>query len=231
MIFHVMNLNKIRKERVGDVVYQMLRQSILDQTFQPGSRLQLDELAAKLDVSATPVKDAVNRLAAEGLVEIRPRSGTFVSRVSIEELAESLEIRCAIEYFSARTVVQRASEEDIRFVRTLVEELSRPTSSESARQIHEQKNRDLHEHLVTLSGNRKMLDLYRSLNSHISMARVHYASQAWKSRLEQEQTEHQEICRLLEERDGPALAEALRRHIQGASQALVDDIRRNHAHA
>lgn len=226
-----MKLNKIRKERVGDVVYEMLRQSILDQTFLPGSRLQLDELASKLDVSATPVKDAINRLAAEGLVEIRPRSGTFVSRVSIEELAESLEIRCAIEYFAARTMVQRATEEDVRLVRNLIEELSIPILTEHSRQVHEQKNRELHEHLVALSGNRKMLDLYRSLNTHISMARVHYASQAWKSRLEQEQAEHHEILRYLEQRDGAALAEALRRHIQGASQALVDDIRRNHAHA
>jgi DNA-binding GntR family transcriptional regulator len=226
-----MRLNKIRRERVGDVVYQMLRQSILDQTFSPGDRLQLDELAAKLDVSATPVKDAINRLAAEGLIEIRPRSGTYVSQISIEELAESLEIRCAIEYFAAGTVVQRATNEDIHSFVLLVKELDRPINTDEERVLHEQKNRELHERFVSLAGNRKMLDLYRSLNTHISMARVHYASQAWKSRLEQESQEHNEILRCLERRDGHALAESLRNHIQGAANALIEDIRRNRAHA
>lgn len=225
-----MRLNKIRRERVGDVVFQMLRQSILDQTFAPGSRLQLDDLATKLDVSATPIKDAINRLAAEGLVEVKPRSGTFVSQISIEELAESLEMRCAIEYFAARAVVQRASAEDIRDLGLLVKDLDRPIETNEERLLHEQKNRQLHERVVALAGNRKMLDYYCSLHTHITMARVHYTTEAWKSRLEQERQEHHEILRCMERRDAPALAEALRDHIQGAASALIEDVRRNRAH-
>ncbi len=140
-----------------------------------------------------------------------------------------MEIRCAIECFAARTVVQRASEEDIENIVGLIQDVSQPVSTDKARELHEQKNRELHELLVALSGNRKMLALYKSLNTHISMARVHYASHAWKSRLDQERQEHQEILLKLQQRDGPGLAESLRRHIQGATQALVDDIRRNHA--
>jgi GntR family transcriptional regulator, rspAB operon transcriptional repressor len=224
-----MRLNKIRRERIGDTVFQMLRQSILDQTFAPGSRLQLDELAAKLDVSVTPIKDAINRLAAEGLVEVKPRSGTFVSQISVEELAESLEMRCAIEYFAARAVVQRATADDLRELGLLVEDLDRPIETSEERVLHEQKNRELHERVVSLAGNRKMLEYYRSLNTHISMARVHYTSEAWKSRLEQERREHHEILRCIERRDANALADTLRDHIQGAANALIQDIRRNRA--
>jgi DNA-binding GntR family transcriptional regulator len=224
-----MRLNKIRRERIGDTVFQMLRQSILDQTFAPGSRLQLDELAAKLDVSVTPIKDAINRLAAEGLVEVKPRSGTFVSQISVEELAESLEMRCAIEYFAARAVVQRATADDLRELGLLVEDLDRPIETNEERVVHEQKNRELHERVVSLAGNRKMLEYYRSLNTHISMARVHYTSEAWKSRLEQERREHHEILRCIERRDANALADTLRDHIQGAANALIQDIRRNRA--
>jgi GntR family transcriptional regulator, rspAB operon transcriptional repressor len=222
-----MELSKIRKERVGDAVYLMLRQSILDQTFLPGQRLPLDLLASKLDVSATPIKDAVNRLASEGLIEIRARSGTFVSRISVDDLAETLEIRCALETHSALTAVQRANAHDISKLGALLEAMRAPVVTDEDRIHHEEQNREFHQRIVELSGNRKLIDLYNGLNAHITMARVHYASQAWRSRLEQEMREHEEILHHLEQRSGAALAEVLRAHITTAATALIEDIRRN----
>jgi GntR family transcriptional regulator, rspAB operon transcriptional repressor len=222
-----MEFAKIRKERVGDTVYQMLRQSILDQTFLPGQRLQLDELAGKLDVSATPIKDAVNRLASEGLVEVRARSGTFVSRVSVDDVAETLEIRCALETHSALTAVQRVSDRDITTLSALLESMRAPVISDEDRVRHEQQNREFHQCIVELSGNRKLVELYNSLNTHITMARVHYASQAWRTRLDQEMREHEQILAHLEARSGLAMAEVLRAHITAAARALIEDIRRN----
>jgi DNA-binding GntR family transcriptional regulator len=81
--------------------------------------------------------------------------------------------------------------------------------------------------IVRLSGNRKLIGLYDGLNAHITMARIHYASGAWRTRLEQERHEHEEILEKLEQRDGFAMARALRNHICGAATALIEDIRRN----
>ena len=72
-------ISQVRIERASDSVFQILRESILTQVFRSGERLDIKDLTAKLGVSLTPVRDAINRLAAEGLIEIRPRSGTFVT--------------------------------------------------------------------------------------------------------------------------------------------------------
>ena len=77
-----MELAKIQRERAVDAVYQALRQAIVSSLMKPGERLNVDELAQKLGVSLTPVRSAIQQLANEGLVEIRPRSGTFVARVT-----------------------------------------------------------------------------------------------------------------------------------------------------
>lgn len=222
-----MELAKIQQERVGDVVYEMLRQGILDQTFRPGERLQLDQMAAKLDVSITPVKDAINRLVQEGLVSVRARSGTFVSQLSMEDVAETLEIRYALESFAANAAVQRATDEDIQELTEMVMQMAQPIADDRGRTSHEQINLAFHARLVGLSGNHKLIRLYNDLNAHITMARIHYTSQAWRSRLEQEAREHNLILDALKRGDGPALAEALRVHISNAAHSLVEDMRRS----
>jgi DNA-binding GntR family transcriptional regulator len=222
-----LELVKVPKERIGDVVYQMLRQSILDGTFRPGERLRVRQLAAKLDVSATPVKDAINRLAQEGLVSVNARSGTFVSQLSVDDLAEVLEVRCALESLAANTAAVRATTEDIQDLREIVAKMDQPIENDHDRISHEDINLSFHRRLVELSGNHKLIDLYNSLNVYITMARIHYSSHAWRGRLEQEARAHHLILYALERRDGPALVKVLRSHIEGAAHALVDDIRRN----
>ena len=221
-----MRITRIPKQRVGDIVYQMLRQGILDQTFRPGDRLELEELAQKLDVSVTPVKDAVNRLATEGLVDVRARSGTFVSRISVEDLAETLEIRCALETHAAVRAAELATDTDISRLRDLFEKMSKSIHDNQERVQHEEWNRRFHQIIVEVGGNRKLIDLYNSLNAHITMARVHYASEAWRGRLPQETVEHSRILECLRRRDGIGAAQALREHIQSAAQSLVSDVRR-----
>ena len=77
-----MELTKISRQRATDEVYEALRQSILGHLFAPGERLQVEEIAAKLGVSLTPVRHAIQQLATEGLIEIKPRSGTFVAKLT-----------------------------------------------------------------------------------------------------------------------------------------------------
>src|SRR5207237_6695976 len=92
-----MELTKIHRERAVDAVYQALRQAIVSSLMKPGERLNVDELAAKLGVSLTPVRSAIQQLATEGLVDILPRSGTFVASLSIQDVEETFDIRCALE--------------------------------------------------------------------------------------------------------------------------------------
>ena len=81
----------------ASLVYEAMRQRILALELPPGQRLNEHELAATFGVSRTPVHEAVQRLTDEGLVEVRPRSGTFVARIPVHELEEAMLVRTALE--------------------------------------------------------------------------------------------------------------------------------------
>ncbi|MBI1790714.1 MAG: GntR family transcriptional regulator, partial [Acidobacteria bacterium] len=84
-----MELARLNRARATDEVYDALRQAVLSHLFQPGERLQVGEISAKLGVSPTPVRHAIQRLASEGLIEIRPRSGTFVASLTVPDIEET----------------------------------------------------------------------------------------------------------------------------------------------
>ena len=219
-------LTKVKRERASDNVFYMLRECILDQTFRPGQRLDVKMFAEKLDVSLTPVKDAITRLVVEGLIEIRPRSGTYVSYLSPEDIADTLAIRRALECLAAETVTQNVTENDLVWFEEIVALLQRPITSEKERRQHEKRNDEFHLKLVELSRNSKLIELYRGLNAHMKVARVHSASDTWIQRVHEERSEHRKILDALTARNTRALQHALNEHILRASAVLVNDLKR-----
>jgi DNA-binding GntR family transcriptional regulator len=218
-------LPRLPRSRASDSVFEILRENILGRGFRPGDRLDVRALADQLGVSATPVKDAINRLAAEGLVEIRPRSGTFVAGLAADAVAETFEIRRALECLAAERVIAHLTPDLLSRFRDIVDAMDRPVSSERDRTEHERKNVDLHSLLVETSQNRRLTELYRSLNAHLTIARIHSRRRPDSERLEHERREHRAILAALEARDTAALVSALDRHIRRAGGALVDDLR------
>jgi len=212
---------KVKRERASDSVCNILRESILDQTFLPGQRLDVKMLAEKLDVSLTPIKDAITRLVVEGLIELRPRSGTYVSLLSPEDVEETLAIRRALECLAAETITQNLKNSDLAWFEEIIVLLER---SEKDRNLHEKRNGDFHLKLVELSRNKKLIETYRSLNAYIKMARIHNATDSWIDRVAAERVEHRKILQALRARSTPALQRALNNHILRASHVLIQDL-------
>jgi len=224
-------LPRLSRSRASDSVFDILRENIVGRGFRPGDRLDVRALADQLGVSATPVKDAINRLAAEGLVEIRPRSGTFVAELAPDAVAETFEIRRALECLAAERVVTQLTPDLLARFQDVVDAMDRPVSTERDRTEHERKNVELHTLLVEASGNRRLTELYRSLNAHLTIARIHSTRRPDDDRLEQERREHRAILEALATRDAAALVSALDRHIRRAGIALVGDLREARAGA
>jgi DNA-binding GntR family transcriptional regulator len=218
-------LPRLPRSRASDSVFDLLREKILGRGFRPGDRLDVRALADQLGVSATPVKDAVTRLAAAGLVEIRPRSGTFVAELAPDAVAETFEIRRALECLAAERVVSRLTPALLARFEAIIEAMERPVASERDRAEHERKNVELHTLLVEASSNRRLAELYCSLNAHLTIARIHSRRRPDDTRLDQERREHRAILEALAARDASALVTALDRHIRRAGGALVGDIR------
>ena len=97
-----------------DVVFNTLRQAILKGEFQPGERLMEIQLAQRLGVSRTPIREAIRKLELEGLVIMIPRKGAEVAKITEKNMRDVLEVRLALEKLAMELACQRITEEEIK---------------------------------------------------------------------------------------------------------------------
>jgi DNA-binding GntR family transcriptional regulator len=176
-------------------------------------------------MSRTPVKDALNMLASEGLIDVVPRRGTFVAGLSADTIAEVFELRRALELLAAELLSDRATEADLDRLRERLAALDEPVEQDGDVDEHMRRNLAFHRAFIELAGNRTLLEVYESLNVHIQIARVHARWDNWQQRRRQERDEHVMILRALEARDTSALAAAVNAHIRRSKESLIDDLR------
>ena len=213
----------VNRATLSDQIYDYLRGEILTGRVLPGERLDLGELVERLKVSKMPVKEAIARLATEGMLEVQAQRGTFVSHVNPRELAETFEVRCALEMLAGELACKQAKKTDIERLRSLVTEMEQ--SDEVAG--HLELNFRFHSLIVELSGNRKLAETYHRLRVPIQVAGIHYRSENWVDRVAQEQKEHRAIVRALEQKDAEAVSRAIREHIKRGGASLLEDVERS----
>jgi DNA-binding GntR family transcriptional regulator len=217
-----MELTQLKRQRATDEVYAALRQSILGHLFKPGERLLVDEIAAKLGVSLTPVRHAIQQLSAEGLIEVRPRSGTYVASLTARDVEETSDLRCALECLAGEKAATRVTDAELAQFRALLDLLAQPIHTDEDRRTHEDNNTKLHRLLIDCSGNKRLAEAYENLHAHLVISRAHSRDAYWAERLALEQAEHEEIVAALEARDVPRLTQALRTHILRGRQSMSE---------
>jgi len=227
-----MKLRRLTRKRATDEVYENLRDAILNRLFKPGERLQVDEIAERLGVSLTPVRHAIQQLATEGLIEIKPRSGTFVATLSLEDIDATFDVRIALECLAAEKAMDRVRPAGVQKLDELLDLLRKPVINEDALRKHEKANTELHLLLIEAAGNRRLTEIYKGLNAHLTIARIHAAerntnedprpAQEIAKRFAAEQSEHDEIVAALKARDLPRMQAAVRNHIGRAKASLMN---------
>src|SRR5690349_3749693 len=101
-----------------DIAYDNIKQLILAETFEPGAFLSERQLAARLKMSKTPIKSALERLESEGFLGISPQQGIVVQDLTLEEIADHFEVREALETYVARRLAGTLTVEQISRIRT-----------------------------------------------------------------------------------------------------------------
>jgi len=123
-----MALGALNYNRMSDLAYQELRDAILSGQLGPSERLNQDELARRLGVSRAPIRDALNRLEAKGLVKTLSRAGgVVVAETSEQEMVSIYELRAILDSASTRLACERMSEEDLERLAAIVAETERVT--------------------------------------------------------------------------------------------------------
>jgi DNA-binding GntR family transcriptional regulator len=194
-------------------IVERLREDILGQRLAPGARLVESELTLRFDVSRGPVREALRRLAAEGLIEHLPHRGALVRRLSRAEMRELFQIRVELEALAARL----AAETDDDGRRTAFRKAIEPIFDDSPRQSCEYiaENAAFHDAILTLAGNRQLRDLAIRLQLPLIMAQV--GDVLTPTVLESSVREHRAIANAILQRDPRGAASALRAHLERAA--------------
>jgi DNA-binding GntR family transcriptional regulator len=143
-----------------------LRDEILAGRLTPGTELSEVALAASLGVSRGPIREALGRLAAEGLVTVRPRRGAVVRALSGDEFMEAYQVREALEMMAVRLAVPKLAPEDVAELEQRIEEMSDRSGAGDVSGFFE-ANSAFHQVFFDASGNRMLAGLYRQLRGQI----------------------------------------------------------------
>lgn len=211
----------IQRTDLADQVYRVLRDRIFTAALRPGDKIRPETVARELGVSRTPVVEATNRLAEEGLVVLQPHRGTFVSELSLERVIALFEVRLMIEEFGARRGLARVTDVDAARLRALFNEEAALISEDSVSDYLTwlRLNREFHQACVDLAGNPVLSEIHARLNLDLVMARAFRLATLRNSR--DVHAEHQRILEGYERRDERALLQAVRAHLERGRDAYA----------
>lgn len=193
-----------------DVVRERLRSAILSGELAPGSRLSVPELAKKLEVSRSPVREAVLLLVGEGLAVEHTRRGVEVARLEVADLLELYDLRGAIESLAARLAAERMNSTALAALRGVLDHQG-AAAIRDPKQFRELDAR-FHQIIVESCGNGRLQRHAVLLSREMNLARPLLLNDP--HHLTRSHEEHRVIERALRQRDGPAAEAAMRDHLQ-----------------
>ena len=156
-----------------DVVFNTLRQAILRGELKPGERLMEIQLANKLGVSRTPIREAIRKLELEGLVLMIPRKGAEVADITEKSLKDVLEVRRALEELSVKLTCDRITKEEIKELEQAAENFRKTMKSKDITEIAEADVR-FHDVIYTATKNQKLIQLLNNLHEQMYRYRIEY---------------------------------------------------------
>ncbi len=198
-----------------------LRQAIITGDLAPKSRLIEPELARQLNVSRTPLREAIRQLEAEGFVTTVPRVGCSVSEITPQDAADLYALRTVIEGLAARQAAENPDPAKRDILGEILSDLAKRTAD--YREYHEISGR-FHDIIVELSGNRRLQAIYRGLAQHVSRMRT--LSLAVRGRPEISLRGHRRIAAAILGGRGAEAERAMRAHIETAYGVLKRTVRR-----
>jgi len=197
-------------------IYKEIRRSIIMGHRKPGERLDIEEIARQYNTSITPVRDALQMLTQEGLVSIKPRSGYFVTRMTLKQLRDMMELRKILELAAVERAAMRITPAQIQELRSVHAGYTGDDYVSYDRYTDE--NRKFHVTIAIASGNLELAEMIGRL--HDRLARFMVLRHAGQS---QEYT-HARIVDALEKHDPEAAKRALLDDIEVSHDEIIDEI-------
>ncbi len=202
---------------LADQAYEYLRDAILNGQLAPLTPLSAPEVARRLGISRSPAREAIARLAAEGLARLEPRRGAVVAQITLDDLEEIYEVREVLEGLACRLAALALDDTAMKEIDEVVaEHRAAVTVGDVAR--HMAADQRFHKLVRSIAGNRRLTESLDRLQGEIRVAMN--TTHRVAGGMHQALAEHEEIAEALRRRDPVAAEEAGRRHIRRLRQGL-----------
>ena len=205
-----------------DVVFQTLRTAILKGDLKPGERLMELQLASKLGVSRTPIREAIRMLEQEGLARTIPRKGAEVAGMTEKDMEDVLQIRCVLEELAARLSCQNITDEEMRELKIAMVAFEEKTREGNVVELAK-ADVTFHDIIYRAADNPKLLVLLNNLREQMYRYRTEYMKD---DRIHPVLIrELKEMVKALESRDQELVAREVRQHLKNQEEVMKKIIR------
>jgi DNA-binding GntR family transcriptional regulator len=191
-----------------------IRDDIHAGKLKPGDRIHTDQLAEQLGISRTPIRDALQVLRTEGLVEILPRVGVFVRRITPKEVEEVYALKASVEPLAANWAANRGSPEAKHELQLLLENLQLAVAETDIGRAAECVD-EIHNAIFALADSEVLSDVYRVFHARVKVLRQHNMSQP--GRLQVSMHQHSEIVQAIVTGAAGKAAEIMADHLANAA--------------
>ena len=198
-------------------VTERLRDMIVENELALGERIDEKSLCELMQISRTPLREALKVLAFEGLVELLPNRGARVRKMSAREVEELFEVASGLERMAAELAAERATDAELAELRRMHESMERCFSS-GRRSDYFRLNQRIHNSVIVFARNKVLAESHAVLMTRIRRAR--YQAIMSQSRWDESVREHDELLRALENRDARRAGEVLQRHVLGTGETV-----------
>lgn len=193
----------------GELAYTQMLNALRDGQYQPGDRLREVEVAERLSLSRTPVREALRKLESDGIVEHRPRIGAVIRKLSQPEVVELYEMRLVLERTAAQMAAKHAGPAELDALCDLNEKIGAATDNPQTASALNQK---FHKGIYLATRNRFLLDAARALNNALLL--LGPTTLADPARIRVVYDQHQQILSAISKGDADAAGEAARTHLE-----------------
>lgn len=202
-----------------------LRQRIVEGQLSPGAKLNERELSELLQVSRTPLREAIRMLGAEGLVELLPNRGAVVAQLSARDVADTFDVIAGLEGQSGGLAAQRITEPQLAEIRALHYEM-RAAFTRRDLSTYYRLNALIHTHINAAAANRVLTQTWSNVNARLQALRFrsNFDEAKWKRAMK----EHDKMIELLAARDAAGLHALLVMHLTHKRDAVLELMRAGH---
>jgi DNA-binding GntR family transcriptional regulator len=211
-------LGMLSRVPLRDQAVEVLREMVVSGALEGGERINEAELAARLGISRGPLREAIQRLGAEGFIEFRRNRGAFVRKITLEDVRYMYEAREIVEVKAAMLAAARASQAGVEQLRAMLGQVGELLDANEAGPYP--AGLDLHMLVLELSGNPYLQRAGTDLQNQVRLARITSGNSPERAR--QALAEHHEIIAGIAARDADAAGRAMSFHLHQSLSSLLE---------